>query len=97
MLQSLNHWSGSSSTGVYQFALARFDDDGVLDENNFSGDGLLTTDFGLGANSAYAVAFDASHRIVVAGYAAADGIAFLHLPAGKGLVGRWTVDRYTRR
>jgi uncharacterized delta-60 repeat protein len=51
-----------------EFALARYNANGSLD-NSFSGDGRVTTDFLGEADYATAVALQADHKIVVAGYA----------------------------
>jgi uncharacterized delta-60 repeat protein len=51
---------------VNNFALARYNNDGSLDAN-FSGDGMLTTDFG-GYDLGYSVAVQADGKILVAGY-----------------------------
>jgi uncharacterized delta-60 repeat protein len=53
--------------GFGDFALARYKTDGSLDPT-FSGDGLVTTDFGSSAE-AFAVAIQGDGKIVAAGYA----------------------------
>ncbi|HQH86392.1 MAG TPA: tandem-95 repeat protein, partial [Anaerolineaceae bacterium] len=53
---------------TYDFALARYNSDGSLD-TTFSGDGLLTTDFGSDSDYACAVALQADGKIVAAGSA----------------------------
>jgi uncharacterized delta-60 repeat protein len=53
--------------GERQFALARYNTNGSLD-NTFSGDGKLLTSFPDGG-AAYALAIDSNGKIVVAGYA----------------------------
>jgi uncharacterized delta-60 repeat protein len=50
----------------FAFALARYMPDGSLDPS-FSGDGMVTTDFGDLGDHAYAVAVDSQDRIVAAG------------------------------
>jgi uncharacterized delta-60 repeat protein len=50
----------------FAFALARYLPDGSLDMS-FSGDGIVTTDFGDLGDHAYAVAVDSQDRIVAAG------------------------------
>lgn len=52
----------------YDFAIARFGSDGVLD-TSFDGDGLVTTDFSSQYDSANAVAIQDDGKIVVAGHA----------------------------
>jgi len=61
---------GDASNGSnFDFALARYNSDGSLD-TSFSGDGKVTTDFGMGDDSGMAVAIQpADSKIVVAGYA----------------------------
>ena len=49
------------------FALARFNPDGSLD-TSFSGDGLQTTDFGVGVGGATGVALQGDGKIVAVGY-----------------------------
>ncbi len=56
-----------NSTTKDEFALARFNSDGSLD-NDFNEDGLVTTDFLGGADYATAIAVQADGKIVVAGY-----------------------------
>jgi uncharacterized delta-60 repeat protein len=51
-----------------EFALARYNSDGSMD-NSFDGDGLVTTDFLGSADYATAVAIQNDGKIVVAGYA----------------------------
>jgi len=61
--------AGYADNGITDdFALARYNPDGSLD-TTFSGDGLLTTDFGNSEDRAYAVALQADGKIVVAGVA----------------------------
>jgi len=55
-------------TNNSDFALARYNPDGSLD-TTFSGDGLLTTDFGNNEDRAYAVALQADGKIVATGNA----------------------------
>ena len=57
--------AGSSSG---DFALARYNTDGTLD-NSFSGDGKVTTDFGTGSSNGRSVAIQPDGKIVVAGRA----------------------------
>ena len=52
----------------YDFALARYNTDGALD-NSFSVDGKVTTDFGTVSDQAFSVALQPDGRIVVAGLA----------------------------
>ncbi len=60
--------AGTSYNGAnYDFALARYNVDGTLD-NTFSGDGKLTTDFGSSNDEAHSVAIQGDGKIVVAGY-----------------------------
>jgi len=60
--------SGGSSDGTaYDFALARYQADGSLDDS-FDHDGLVTTDFGTGENRALGVAIQSDGKIVAAGY-----------------------------
>jgi len=51
----------------YDFAVARYNSDGSLD-NTFDSDGKVTTDFGSGGNYAGAVAIQSDGKIVVAGF-----------------------------
>ena len=48
------------------FAIIRMNADGSLD-NTFSGDGIVTTDFASGSDTAHSVALQADGKIVVAG------------------------------
>ncbi|NLX05086.1 MAG: DUF4347 domain-containing protein, partial [Phycisphaerae bacterium] len=57
----------SNLGGTNDFALARYNTDGSLD-TSFSGDGLLTTAIGTGADAAYGMAIQADGKIVAAGY-----------------------------
>jgi uncharacterized delta-60 repeat protein len=60
---------GSYNGSNLDIALARYNIDGRLD-TSFSGDGKVTTDFGMGSDSGLAVAIQpADGKIVVAGYA----------------------------
>jgi uncharacterized delta-60 repeat protein len=60
--------AGQSFTGSnYDFALARYNADGTLD-NSFSSDGKLTTAMGSGDDYIYSSALQADGKIVVAGY-----------------------------
>jgi uncharacterized delta-60 repeat protein len=58
---------GGQVPEVSRFEVARYGTDGTLDPS-FSGDGKLTTNMGLGEESATGVAIQANGRIVVAGY-----------------------------
>jgi uncharacterized delta-60 repeat protein len=62
--------TANSSCGLYvqDFALARYTQDGVLD-NSFSGDGRLTTDVYGGSDWARSVALQPDGKILVAGFA----------------------------
>lgn len=51
----------------YDFALARYNDDGSLDLD-FNDDGKVLTDFGSGDDYGYRVALDAAGKVVVSGY-----------------------------
>lgn len=63
----------AQSGGIDQFAIARYNLDGTLD-NSFSGDGKLITSFGLNIPSiARSVTIDPNARIVVAGEATLSG------------------------
>ncbi len=53
-------------TGATDFAVARFDTEGLLDES-FGGDGMVTTDFEGDIDSARAMALQPDGKIVVAG------------------------------
>jgi len=66
--------AGSAYNGIFNsvFALARYNPDGSLD-TTFSGDGLLTTDFG-SSSEARAMAVQADGKIVAAGSAYNNGI-----------------------
>ena len=57
------------TNGTFDFALARYNADGTLD-NTFSGDGLLTTDFGFN-DTATSLTLQADGKIVVAGFSEA--------------------------
>jgi uncharacterized delta-60 repeat protein len=57
-------YSGSSTT---DFAIARYTVDGTLD-TTFSGDGLVTTDFGDTGETGYGVTLQNDGKILVAGY-----------------------------
>src|SRR6185436_14164517 len=50
----------------FNYALARFNSDGSLD-NNFSGDGRTTLDFNFGDDYAYAAALQKDGKIVLSG------------------------------
>lgn len=56
----------SNLGGTDDFGLGRYDSNGALD-SSFSGDGLLTTPFGITIDQAHAVAIQADGRIVAAG------------------------------
>jgi uncharacterized delta-60 repeat protein len=58
--------AGHSISGTTDFALARYNTNGSLD-NTFSTDGILTTDIGGGSNFASALAIQNDGKIVVAG------------------------------
>jgi uncharacterized delta-60 repeat protein len=61
--------AGSSDNGSDDdFTVVRYTADGALD-TSFSGDGIVTTDFGSGDDRAYGVVVDSDDRIVVAGRA----------------------------
>ena len=61
---------GSASNGPNtDFAVARYNPDGSPD-TGFSGDGRVTTDFGVGNDAATAVVVQPDGKILVAGYAA---------------------------
>ncbi|MFC1738457.1 hypothetical protein ACFL1G_05330 [Planctomycetota bacterium] len=55
-------------TWQYDFALARYDDNGSLD-TDFGDEGKVTTDFDNASDFAYGVAIDGAGKIVAAGYA----------------------------
>ena len=57
-------WNGSN----YDFALARYNTDGSLD-NTFSGNGKKITDFGSGDDKARAIAIQSDGKIILAGSA----------------------------
>ncbi|MBA3647417.1 MAG: T9SS type A sorting domain-containing protein [Chitinophagales bacterium] len=58
----------TSSTGVYDFAVARYNINGTLDYS-FSGDGKVTTDFNNGgSDEAHSVAIQSDGKIVVIGF-----------------------------
>ncbi len=64
--------AGVSENGSgYNFALARYHPDGSLD-TSFSGDGLLTTDFGANNDKGSSVILQADGKILVAGTSNAD-------------------------
>ena len=58
----------ATSSGIQQFALARYNADGTLD-SSFGEKGRLTTTIGNGGSNATAVALQKDGKIVVAGYA----------------------------
>ena len=59
--------AGYSMTGLNKdFALVRYNSDGTLD-TSFSGDGMLTTDFGSNEDIGYSVTLQADGKILVAG------------------------------
>ncbi len=58
--------SGNASGSAFDFALARYDANGSLD-NTFSGDGKETTDFGSTGDRAAGVALQGDGKIVVGG------------------------------
>ncbi len=58
----------NNNTGNYDFALARYNSNGSLD-NSFDGDGKLTTDFFGCDDVAYSLAIQTDGKIVVAGQA----------------------------
>ena len=62
--------SGYTNTlvGGYDFAIARYHENGILD-NSFSGDGKTTTDFFKSIDKAYSVIQQFDGKLVVAGYA----------------------------
>ena len=62
-------------SGVFDFALARYNADGSLD-TIFSGDGKVTTDFAGDFDAAHGVAIQANRRIVAAGFADLPGTGF---------------------
>ena len=55
------------SSGLADFAVARYDENGTLD-TTFGLVGKVVTDMGDDDNQAYAVAVDSTHRILIAGY-----------------------------
>ncbi len=58
----------------FDFMCARYDTDGSLDES-FDGDGIVTTNIGIGTNdSAYALSIQADDKIVVAGFTSTGGV-----------------------
>jgi uncharacterized delta-60 repeat protein len=59
-------------SGIFDFALARYNTDGSLD-TTFSGDGKVTTDFTGSEDRARAVVIQANGRIVAAGFARVSG------------------------
>ena len=56
----------TNTAGNFDFALARYNEDGSLD-TSFDGDGKVTTDFGK-SSVAFSMALQADGKIVVAGY-----------------------------
>ncbi|MFT5525213.1 MAG: putative delta-60 repeat protein, partial [Pirellulaceae bacterium] len=61
--------AGYSNNGSdFDFALVRYNINGLLD-TSFSGDGIVTTDFGSGSDFAQSVVAQPDGKIVVAGYA----------------------------
>ncbi len=58
--------SGNASGSAFDFAVARYDANGSLD-NTFSGDGKQTTDFGSTGDRAAGVALQSDSKIVVGG------------------------------
>ncbi|MBI4660184.1 MAG: hypothetical protein HY735_15195 [Verrucomicrobia bacterium] len=60
--------AGHSSSGVSDFALARYNSDGSLDES-FGAGGKVTTDFNAGEDFGRSVAIQSDGKIVVAGVA----------------------------
>ena len=59
---------GRSSNGTNNdFALARYEADGILDTGFGGGDGLVTTPVGTGTDDAYAVALQPDGKIIAAG------------------------------
>ncbi len=58
---------GSYNGSNYDFALVRYNSDGTLD-SSFSGDGKVTTDFGLSDDSGSSVALQSDGKILVAGH-----------------------------
>jgi uncharacterized delta-60 repeat protein len=59
--------AGFSDRGAWDFALARFNPDGSLD-NTFSGDGIVITQFGSDDSTIEALALQADGKIIAAGY-----------------------------
>jgi uncharacterized delta-60 repeat protein len=59
--------AGYSANGYNDFALARYNANGILD-NTFSGDGKLTTAIGTGNDAASAAAIQGDGKIIAAGY-----------------------------
>ncbi|MBP7111441.1 MAG: DUF4347 domain-containing protein, partial [Nitrosomonas sp.] len=57
----------SNVGGAYDFALTRYNSDGTLD-TSFSGDGKLTTDFGVSDDYGTSMTVQADGKILVAGY-----------------------------
>jgi uncharacterized delta-60 repeat protein len=64
--------AGDVVNNIWDVALLRYNTDGSLDTTFGGGDGIVTTDAGLGSNYANAVAIQAGGKIVVAGNAFAD-------------------------
>ena len=67
--------AGSVANNVWDVALLRYNANGSLDTTFGGGDGIVTTDAGLGSNYANAVAIQTDGKIVVAGNAFADPFA----------------------
>jgi uncharacterized delta-60 repeat protein len=66
--------AGYASLGIIDFALARYDTNGNLD-NTFDTDGILTTAIGSSTDIVQAIALQTDGKIVVAGYTVTDGTA----------------------
>jgi uncharacterized protein (TIGR02145 family)/uncharacterized delta-60 repeat protein len=85
---------GSSETGgVADFALARFDSNGILD-TGFDGDGMVTTSFGAGWDSAKSMVVQDNGKIVLGGTASMgyDLIALARYNADGSLDGDFDTD-----
>jgi uncharacterized delta-60 repeat protein len=68
--------AGHTNTGTYyDFALARYNTDGTLD-NSFDGDGKLTTDFNGSNDEINALCIQGDGKIVAAGYCTVQGWDF---------------------